>query len=421
VTPSVIPQTAHSEELAFGRERSRPLRVLYCAHTLALGGSAASLAALIAHIPAGEVEAHLLAVPGPAMRSFEPIVQSTETIPSFVRVDSLAGAPLRGRRLLTLLRALPALRYASRLKQAIKRVNPDIVHLNERGMLHAAFVASRCGVPVVMHARAVADRSVGWHRRLTLRVVSRCVARVIAIDESVRHSLRELPRCEVVYNPLRGSAAEPREHARGLVRVTFVSGLLRLKGLWDLLEAADALRNRSDIVFQIAGANPHSPQFYQSLTGRLAAHLRLAEDMEQSIAHWIQRKGLRNVRLLGHVHDVAALMRNTEILAFPSHLNGPGRSVFEAGVHGIPAVVAMRDRIEDIVVNGETGLIVPEHDPAALARAIDQLANDPALRQRLGQNAREKYLQQFDPEGAGRATLRIYRQVVAEHRGARST
>ncbi len=92
------------------------------------------------------------------------------------------------------------------------------------------------------------------------------------------------------------------------------------------------------------------------------------------------------------------MLAETDILVFPSHLDGPGRSVFEAGARGIPAVVALRHRIEDVVVDGETGLIVPERDPPALAEAIVRLADDAALRRRLGQQARTRYRRQFAPQ-----------------------
>lgn len=397
---------------------AKRIRVLYLVHTLARGGSASSLRYLIAQLPKDEVEAFVLAQPGPGRALFEDIGVSVRTIPGFVTLDSIAGVPLRGRRLLTLLRSAWALRHTGALRRTIRELRPDIVHLNERGMLHAAIVAKREGVPVIVHARTVADRQVKWFWRLSARILSR-VDRVIAIDGSVAHSLRGVVASEVVYNPLPRlpSAPEPAKRDNGpsrVLRVTFLSGLLRFKGIWDLLDAARLLRNRRDIVFQIAGANPHSPSFYGSLFGRVTAALGLVEDMETSVRNRITRDELQDtVQLLGHVEDVDALLRGSDILVFPSHLNGPGRSVFEAGALGVPAVVAMRDRVEDVVEHDVTGVIVPEKDGRALADAITRLADDPPLRHRLGAQAREKYMKQFDAARSAASVLRIYREVAA--------
>jgi glycosyltransferase involved in cell wall biosynthesis len=173
------------------------------------------------------------------------------------------------------------------------------------------------------------------------------------------------------------------------------------------------LRDRRDIVFHIAGANSRPEAFHRSLRGRVLHLFGFAPDVESRIRRWIAEHRLgETMRLLGRVRP-AEVLDDTDVLVFPSHLDGPGRSVYEAGVRGIPAVVSLRHRVEDIVVHEETGLIVPERDPAALAQAIARLADDRDLRRRLGENARQRYRRQFDPAaGAGRM-LSLYRRLAS--------
>ncbi len=64
--------------------------------------------------------------------------------------------------------------------------------------------------------------------------------------------------------------------------------------------------------------------------------------------------------------------------------------------------------LPDIVADGETGLIGPERDPPALARAIRRLADDAELRQRLGRNARARYRIQFAPAASASRLLAVY-------------
>ncbi|GDY23510.1 hypothetical protein LBMAG56_48570 [Verrucomicrobiota bacterium] len=80
----------------------------------------------------------------------------------------------------------------------------------------------------------------------------------------------------------------------------------------------------------------------------------------------------------------------------------------------IPSIVAMKDTVEDVIEDGVTGLIVPERDPVALAAAIQRLADDPALRGRMGATAQERYLRQFDPRRAAAAVLGIYQRVLRD-------
>jgi glycosyltransferase involved in cell wall biosynthesis len=262
--------------------------------------------------------------------------------------------------------------------------------------------------------------------RVSAALARRYVDRVIAIDESVRRSLGGLPNVDVIYNPYPAPDPAGREaDERGLtgatatVRVTYLTGLLAFKGIWDLLEAARLLRDRHDIEFLVAGENSRPDSFHRSLGGRLAHLFGFAPDVEGAVRAWVERHRLgTTVRLLGQVDRVEAVLRQSDILAFPSHLNGPGRAVFEAGVHGIPAIVALKDRVEDVVEDGVTGLIVPPRDPRRLADAILRLADDPALRRRLGSAARSRYAAQFEPAAAAARILEVYRELISPGPGS---
>lgn len=389
--------------------------MLYVMHTSAAGGAGRSLRYLIEHFPRGAVDATALCPPGPIVNQLRAGGVQVRPIPGVSMFHSAEGIPLRGLRLLELLRTMWHMRHGGVIRRAIAQVRPDLVHLNDRGMLHAARIARRAGVPVVMHARSVADSGTPWVGRLSAALVRRYVDRVIAIDESVRRSLRGLPNVEVIYNPYPtppGPSGSTR--ASAVVRVTYLTGLLTFKGIWDLLEAAHLLRNRHDIQFLVAGGNSRPEAFHRSLGGRLAHLFGFAPDVESAVREWVERQGLgTTVRLLGQVDRVEEVLRQTDILAFPSHLNGPGRAVFEAGAHGIPAIVALKDRVEDVVEDGVTGLIVPPSDPPRLADAIIRLADDPALRRRLGTAARSRYAAQFEPAAAAHRMLQVYRDLTS--------
>jgi glycosyltransferase involved in cell wall biosynthesis len=167
-------------------------------------------------------------------------------------------------------------------------------------------------------------------------------------------------------------------------------------------------------VFQVAGANSRPAAFHRSLRGRVLHLFGFAPDVESWVRQWVADRGIEaTLKLLGRV-EPEAILAATDVLVFPSHLDGPGRSVFEAGARGIPAIVALRHRIEDVVTDGETGLIIPERDPPALAQAILRLADDARLRRRLGQNARTRYRRQFAPQPIAYQMLGLYQSLVRQ-------
>jgi glycosyltransferase involved in cell wall biosynthesis len=406
-----------------GRDR-RPIRVLYVMHTAVQGGAAYSLLSLIQHFPRGAVEAFALCPPGPAAEELRSVGVRVTLIPAVSMLVSVHGAPLRGWRLLSLVNTVGNLRYDRRVRYALARVRPDIVHLNESGMLSVARLASRAGYPVVMHARSVMDRSSRWVNLVRDRIIKRYVDRLIAIDRSVERSFGPGFDCQVLYNPMRdgGPGVPPEPRADTPLRVTYLSVLHPVKGVWDVVRCAKLLRDRPGIVFQVAGANPRPRSFYRSLAGRIARRLGVVLDLENDLAKWVKREGLEDrVVLLGHVEDTTALLQRTDILLFPSRTNGLGRSVFEAGRLGIPSVVTLKDPVSDIVEHGVTGLVLGIGDVVGLAGAVARLAEDHTLRGRLGAAARDKCSHQFHPPRLAAQMLGIYDSLLTKRASATLT
>jgi glycosyltransferase involved in cell wall biosynthesis len=87
---------------------------------------------------------------------------------------------------------------------------------------------------------------------------------------------------------------------------------------------------------------------------------------------------------------------------------------------GLPIVATAVDGASEIVEPGENGYLVPPGDPAALARALQDLVRQPALRDRLGTNGRERAAE-FDLERMIRALEELYREAVHEHQSGRRT
>jgi glycosyltransferase involved in cell wall biosynthesis len=80
--------------------------------------------------------------------------------------------------------------------------------------------------------------------------------------------------------------------------------------------------------------------------------------------------------------------------------------------HGRPVVASGVGGLLDLVVDGETGLLVPPRDPVALRAALEQLLGDADLRRRLGDAGRERVREHFSWERSIGATLAAYRAAL---------
>jgi glycosyltransferase involved in cell wall biosynthesis len=125
----------------------------------------------------------------------------------------------------------------------------------------------------------------------------------------------------------------------------------------------------------------------------------------------VERLGLADrVVLAGYRQDdYPAAMRCMDLFTFlvPGS-DGTCRALLESAACGIPAVTTRRRPLPEIVVEGETGLLV-EEDPEALAAAWRRLLVDPEERRRLGKGARRRAEALFTPERLAREVERLYR------------
>jgi glycosyltransferase involved in cell wall biosynthesis len=110
----------------------------------------------------------------------------------------------------------------------------------------------------------------------------------------------------------------------------------------------------------------------------------------------------------GRTDDVAGVWRNHHIAMLLSHREGLPRTLVEAAACGRPIIATDVTGCREIVREGSEGLLVPPHDPAAAARAIARLAGDPALRRRLGRNARTRFEERFTEAAVMRAVGALY-------------
>jgi glycosyltransferase involved in cell wall biosynthesis len=118
---------------------------------------------------------------------------------------------------------------------------------------------------------------------------------------------------------------------------------------------------------------------------------------------------------LGFVqHDaLGPLYEQAAVVACPSHREGFGVVCAEAMAYGRPVVAGAVGGLLDLVVDGETGLLVPPRDVDALRAALGRLLGDSELRRRLGAAARERIQQRFAWPAVTDATIAAYEEVLA--------
>lgn len=119
-----------------------------------------------------------------------------------------------------------------------------------------------------------------------------------------------------------------------------------------------------------------------------------------------------DVRFLGERKDTAALMQSADFLVLPSSYEGMSNVLMEAMAAGCPVVASDVGGNPELVEDGVTGLLFPSDDADALARCLQTMGSDKALRLRLSQQAAQVARQRYSVEQLVRSTTRVYERCL---------
>ena len=118
-------------------------------------------------------------------------------------------------------------------------------------------------------------------------------------------------------------------------------------------------------------------------------------------------------------HDLPLYYALADVLVAPSLLEAFGLPAVEAAAAGVPVVASATGGLLDTVVPGQTGLLVPPGDAAALARAIEDLVADRGLAFALGRAGRERVVSRFTWDGIADTLAGYYESLLEPPKASR--
>ncbi|HZS87066.1 MAG TPA: glycosyltransferase family 4 protein [Chloroflexota bacterium] len=272
---------------------------------------------------------------------------------------------------------------------------------------YGLIAAALARVPAIVTSEQLFTTLTGRRNTRMQRLVALGVHRYIAVSQAsardVRRTLR-LParKVDVVYNGIPLAPLAPRrcpagadvwpprtqgaERRRALVLTP--ARLHPQKGHCYLLRAAALV---PDAMFVLAGDGPER--------AALAAEARALGVADR-------------VTFLGWRDDIPDLLAHCDLCVLPSLYEGFPLAVLEAMAAEIPVVASAIGGIDEAVIHGETGLLVPPADPAALATAITTILSDRALARRLARAGKERVQEHFSAQTMAHHVMRIYDELL---------
>jgi sugar transferase (PEP-CTERM/EpsH1 system associated) len=348
------------------------LRVAYLIHRLRLGGLETVAVELANSLEPTRFESSVISLATPDPRQNN--LQTT-------RVRLVALHKPEGNH--------PAVIY--HLYRALRALRPHIVQTHNWGTLLEGIIAAKCaGVPLVIHAEHGTIQG-SWGRLAMQRFLWRRVHKVLCVSQAHRQRLAEAvgfpsDRLMPILNGVDINAFTPRPADKEAIRADMgleldplyigtVGNLRPVKNQTLLLQAAQQVcAKHHQVRVVIIGDGPLREQL-----------MRTAEEL-----------GIhKQVRLLGARAEIPDLLNALDIFVLPSLSEGLPMSILEAMACGLPVVATSVGGVPEVVVDGETGLLVPSQDVWQLVGALETLVQQATTRLKLGQQGRQRAVEYF--------------------------
>jgi glycosyltransferase involved in cell wall biosynthesis len=343
---------------------------------------------------------------GVAVRRYRYGPDATETLAYAGTMHEQALRSWRARA--RLLRLVGAGRGA--VRTLIRELRPDVIHAHwwfPGGLI--GWLGRRRGPALVLTSHGTDLFLLDRYRaaRLLAGVIFRSAGQVTVVSSPLVSRVQTLGvdpgRITVVPMPLDATTFSP---GQGGVRepglVLFAGRLIERKGVEYAVRAVAQLRKAGRAVrLVIAGEGPERPRL-----ARLAAELGTAEGVV--FRGWVTAV------------ELASLYQRAQVFVLPAITDWKGEQegfgmVLAEAMHSGLAVVATRSGgIPDVVRHEETGLLIPERDPAALAAAVARLMDDTQFAARLAHAARSDIGRRFEPAAIARTFEAVYQAAHAE-------
>jgi len=293
----------------------------------------------------------------------------------------------------------------------LKQSKPDIIHANGSRVCFYSVLAGRAlGIPVVWHVRETLKDLFFYDAFLGLASKSIvCVSKSVGIKRFGRFGPLLEKKISVVYNGVDTSKfvrdEQARDHMRN--RLAIQSGNVLFGALGNIIP-------RKGYEFFLQGLAEARNLNHQLSAKALIIGRRLDTEYYAMLLRLISDLHLQDsVLFQDYSENVRALLSAMDVFVLSSKSEGFSRALLEAMSSSLPILATRISEIEEAVADQKNALLINFEDVQSMASAIVTLANDEALRKRMGKKNRERAIEKFDLKGHAVAVENLYRKLTS--------
>jgi glycosyltransferase involved in cell wall biosynthesis len=269
----------------------------------------------------------------------------------------------------------------------------DVIHIHSSKLAFLVIWARLLGCRVVFHLHEL-PRSVGY----LLRKAMGCADAVVFCSATCAAHFADIPvkRAHTVVNALNFPETAPVRHLEVGGKIVMAASINKNKGQ-DLLLEAFARLGRDDVELWLYGTVGLSARGFVKHLKQRVKDLGLEE----------------RVHFPGPTTDVLEVFRTAAVVVHTSWTESFGMALVEAQSCGVPVIAHDLEGMREVVADGVTGYLIPPGDVGELTKRLEQLLDDPDLRNRFGNAGAKMVRERFGIGNIVAAYSKIYREVTS--------
>ena len=294
---------------------------------------------------------------------------------------------------------------AEKTSELLKNLRIDLLYMNNQpsSNLEGIIASKITGIPALQHSRIETALN-----SFEIKAVNLWLKKMICVSEGVKNSFIrqgvDKSKCVVVYNGI--DIETVPKASRQDIRKTWgisdkdiligtVGSLIKRKRIMDLIEATAIVAKRSEhpIKCMIIGKGPEKENLMTKVKERNLDSRIIFTDFQS---------------------DAISYINALDIFVMPSEKEGLPRVILEAMLMGKPVIASDITGPSELVVDGETGFLVPVGKTEAIAGAILRLIENPASREQMGEKAKERIIKNFPIEKYINDVKTVFAEVLEQ-------
>ena len=295
-------------------------------------------------------------------------------------------------------------RQHKKLKEVIKTINPDIVHINSSVLTPVILAVRELKIKIIWHIREAAPNPFIGLRKYLFGKIFKIVSHSVFISNSNKKSWNASKNSTVIYNFIPPTLIDIKQH-KDVFAIIFLGGVAKIKGGQVLLKSLlnginKGYKIEQTVVYYLGGvySEPDSKiyRFFKKINDFKPSQSILPNSLlVTSLIRRINEKK-SNIKIipLAFQKNIIPYLEKSHVLCFPAIRPHFSRPILEAGFASIPVIANSIEGMDEQILQNKTGFIIDFNDSKSLFSILSKL-QDEKINKRMGSNnltfTKEKY------------------------------